>query len=138
MTARLVCRLWIFLKSHLFRLVFRLAPALRFSAAKLATVETLAFGLYFWFIFVGFGLGIFAGRSVFVTLALPQLFGTLFPSTFSLLLRPNAECGVVGGRLVTFSMNEVLNLVARRIASTSVAGYMSRSVCCLALIRYIL
>ena len=71
MTARLVCRLWIFLKSHLFRLVFRLAPALRFSVSKLATVETLALELCFWLVFVRFGLGVFAGRFVFVTLALP-------------------------------------------------------------------
>ena len=79
MTARLVCRLWIFLKSHHFRLIFRLAPALRFSVAKLATVETLAFKLYLWFVFVGFCLGVFAGRFVFVVLALSQLLGTLFP-----------------------------------------------------------
>ena len=90
MTARLVCGLWIFLKSHLFRLVFRLAPALRFLVAKLATVDALAFELCPWFVFVGFGHGAFAGRFVFVTLALPQLLGTLFPSIFSLLL--STEC----------------------------------------------
>ena len=45
---------------------------------------------------------------------------------------------VTAASIIAHSMNEVSNLVARRIASTSVAGYMSRSVCCLALIRYIL
>ena len=90
MTVGLVCRLWLFLELHLFWCIFGLAPAFRFSVAELAAIETLAFELCFWLVFVRFCLGVFAGRFVFVTLALPQLLATLFSSIFSLLL--SSEC----------------------------------------------
>lgn len=71
MTVGLVCRLRIFVKLHLLRLLFCLAPALRFAMSKLAALVALAFELCLRFVFVGVGLGVFCCISVFVLFSFP-------------------------------------------------------------------
>ena len=70
MIVGLVCRLWGFLEFDSFGLLFRLAPALGFAMANLATIETLSIELDLRFVFVGVRFGVFAWVLVFLAFAL--------------------------------------------------------------------